>query len=177
MRRLAISSFCIFLSGTACVPLMPQISQSVSGRSGGSDRLKIESALQSYLSAYAHRSFPELLAVWPDLGNQKKEYEKIKRHFTDPSVSGEEITVQLEEIQPVKDGVLVRAHSTEQFVKTDTSSTPGVGDNRLGEARQFPGPYQSEKKTNVTKRREVWITMCKSNDAWIIASISEKKSK
>jgi hypothetical protein len=177
MRRVTIACFCIFLSVSACVPLMPQVSQTVRGGSGESDRLKIESALQSYLTAYAHRSFPELLAVWPDLANQKKEYEKIKRHFTDPSVSGEEITVQLEEIQPAKDGVLVRAHRTEQFVKTDTSSTPGVGDNRLGEPRQFPGPYQSEKKSNVRKSGEVWITMRKSDDAWIIASISEKKPK
>lgn len=156
---------------------MAQISQTVPGSSGESDRLKIESALQSYLTAYVHRSLPELLAVWPDLANQKKEYEKIKRHLADPSVSGEEITVKLEEIQPAKDGALVRAHRTEQFVKTDTSSTPGVGDNRLGEPHQFPGPYQSEKKTNVSKSGEVLITMRKSDDAWIIASINEKKKK
>ncbi len=177
MRRVTIACYCVFLFVLASAQVMPQSSQTVPGGLGRPDRLQIESTLQSYVAAYARRSLPELLAVWPDLQNQKKEFEKIKRHLTDPSVSGEEITVQLLEIQPTKDGVFVRVHRTEQFVRTETSSTAGTGDIRMGEPRQFPGPYQNEKKKEVKKSGEVWITMRRSDDAWMIVSVSEKKPR
>ena len=117
-----------------------------------------------------------MLAVWPELQNQKKDYEKIKRHLADPGVSDEKVTVQPSEIRSTNDGVLVRAERTEQFVKTETTSTIGVGDLRAGGMPgQDPGPYQSQKKKDVKKSGEVWITMHRAGDAWTIVSLSDKK--
>jgi hypothetical protein len=136
-----------------------------------------ESTLQRYLAAYVRRSFPDLLTVWPDLQNQKKDYDTIKRHLADPSVSREEMTIELREIQSTHDGALVRAHRTEQFVRTETTSVASIGDLRVGEPRRFPGPSQIEKKTDVKKSGEVWITMRPMDDLWIIVSVSEKKPR
>jgi hypothetical protein len=178
MSRVTVAIVCfgVFLSVSASAQLTPQGSQLAPVGSSQPDRLQIGSTLQRYLGACVHKSLPDLLTVWPDLQNQKKDYERIRRHFVDPSISAEQMTVELLEIHPTKNGALVRAHRTEEFVKIDTLSTPGVGDNRIGEP-QFPGPYQSEKKTNVKKSGDVWITILKLDDDWIIASISEKKPR
>jgi hypothetical protein len=152
-----------------------QSSQAVPNGSGQPVRVQIESTLQRYLAAYVRRSLPELLAVWPDLRNQKRDYDKIKRHLADPSVSREEMTIELLEIQSTHDGALVRAHRTEQFVETKTTSIATTGDLRVGE--QFPGPSQIEKEKEVKKSGEVWITMRPMDDLWIIVSVCDKKPR
>jgi len=129
------------------------------------------------LAAYVRRSLSELLAVWLDLQNQKKDYDKIKRHLADPSVSREEMTIELLEIESSHDGALVRVHRTEKFVETKTASVSSVGDLRVGEPQQFPAQSQIEKKKDVLKSGEVWITMRPMDDLWIIVSASDKKPK
>src|SRR5205807_3545988 len=42
----------------------------------------IETALKKYVTAYDSRNVPELLTVWPDLQNHKKEFDKIRDHLT-----------------------------------------------------------------------------------------------
>ncbi len=118
-----------------------------------------------------------MLAVWLDLQNQKKDYDKIKRHLADPSVSREEMTIELLEIESSHDGALVRVHRTEKFVETKTASVSSVGDLRVGEPQQFPAQSQIEKKKDVLKSGEVWITMRPMDDLWIIVSASDKKPK
>src|SRR3977135_1354679 len=99
MYLIVVICCCVFLPVSALGPLVSQSSQAVPNGSGQPVRVQIESTLQRYLAAYVRRSLPELLAVWPDLRNQKRDYDKIKRHLADPSVSREEMTIELLEIQ------------------------------------------------------------------------------
>jgi hypothetical protein len=140
------------------------------------DRVQIEETLQRYLAAYAHKNYQELLAVWPDLSKQKKEADKIRHHLEDGTVSQEEVTLQPQETDSTSDGALVKAQRTEQFVKTERSSSISHGDLNMGAMPvQDPGPTKTEKKKPFKKTDTVWIKLHKAGDNWTIASITSEK--
>ena len=157
--------------------LAPTFSQqSATLGSQNPDRVAIDATLQSYLAANMHKSLPELLAVWPDLEKDKKEYDKTKHHFADPTLSDEQMTVDPLEIKTTSDGAVVRVQRIEKYVKTTTTSSIVLGDLRSsGMPAQDPGPHKSDKKKDIKKSDEVWITMHRAGDNWTIATISGKK--
>ena len=140
------------------------------------DRVQLEETLQRYLAAYAHKSYQQLLAVWPTLADDKKEAEKIRRHIEDGTISDEAITVQPAETNFTSDGAVIRAQRTEQYVKTERSSSISHGDlNAQAMPVQDPGPTQTEHKKTVKKTDTVWIKFRKTGDNWTIASITSQK--
>ena len=140
------------------------------------DRIQIEQALQRYLGAYQRRSLQDLLRVWPELQSQKKEYEKIKRHFDDVNISDEQLSLQVLQTEPTSGGALVYAQRTEQYVKTERLSSIALGDLRAGAMpAQDPGPHVTETQKDVKKSASVWIKLHRVGDDWTITSIGERK--
>jgi hypothetical protein len=134
------------------------------------DRIQVDQVLQRYLSAYQHKSLEELVAVWPDLEKQKKEFGKIKHHFADGSITDEQMTVTPLDVQATSNGVVVRVERQEKFVKTETTTSLTAGE-LLGTVMT---PTTSVKTENIQKADKVWIMMRRTNDNWIILSISDK---
>ena len=133
---------------------------------------EIQVALQKYVSAYERRSATELLAIWPDLQNQKKEFGKIKQHFDDGSISNLHLSLHPIETQVAKDDAIVQCGRTEKFAKT--GSTPTGGDLIMNSApAQSPPPSQSTK--DVKKTDKVWVKLHKSGDDWVIVAVSPKQ--
>src|SRR4029077_14943986 len=133
------------------------------------NRVQLEATLQRYLAAYAHKNFQELLAVWPDLSKEKKEGDKIRHHLEDGTISDEQMSVQPLETDSTGDGAVIRAQRTEQFVKTERSSSIAHGDLNMGNMpAQDPGPAQSERKKPFKKTDTVWIKFHRAGDRWTI---------
>jgi hypothetical protein len=131
----------------------------------------IELALKKYVSASERRSMQELLAIWPDLQNQKKEFGKIKQHFDDPNVSNEHLTLLPSQTQTLKDEAIVQCERTEHFAKTEATQTGGDLIMNSSPA-QTPPPGQTTKQ--VKKTEKVWVKLHKKDDNWVIVSVSQK---
>ncbi len=132
----------------------------------------IEIVLKKYVSAYERRSAQDLVTIWPDLQNQKKEFDKIKHHLDDASVSNEHMSLHPLATQTLKDDAIVRCERTEHFEKT--GATPTGGDLIMNSApAQTPGPSQSTK--DVKKADKVWVKLHKNGDDWVIVSVSQKQ--
>jgi len=160
----------------ACTLQAQQTSQPSAADSKSVDKMKVDAALQQYLAAYQHRSIDLLLAVWPSLQNDKKEYGKIKHHLGDASISEEKMEVSPEDVQPTTDGAIIHAKRTETYSKVDITSGSSFGDSRAAAMPvQDPGPHKKETKKPITKQDEVWITLHHTGDTWTIANISDKK--
>jgi hypothetical protein len=173
MTRAVASALCFFLLVSLT---FAQESPASPTTATGPDRGPIQAALKSYVDAYNHRSLQELLAVWPDLENQKKDYKKIKEHFDDASLSAEQMTLKPLETQSLHDTAVVQAERTDQFVKTETTSQiVGGGLGAAGMPSQDPGPHVDTVKKTVKKGDTVWITLHRTGDAWTIVSVSDKK--
>jgi len=133
---------------------------------------EIETTLKKYVAAYERRSTQDLLAVWPDLQSQKKEFGKIKQHFDDPNVSNEHMSLRPLETQVLKDDAIVQCERTEKFGKT--GSTPTGGDLIMNRApAQTPAPSQWTK--DVKKTDKVWVKLHKNGDNWVIVAVSPKQ--
>jgi len=133
---------------------------------------EIETALKKYVSAYERRSAQDLLTIWPDLQNQKKEFGKIKQHFDDASVSNEHMSLQPLQTQVLRDDAIVQCKRMETFAKTEMMD--GVGDldrNRM--PAQSSGPVRANK--DVKKKDKIWIKLHKDNDQWLISMLSDKQ--
>jgi hypothetical protein len=139
-------------------------------------RVELKEALLRYTAAYAHKNFQELLAVWPDLGKEKKEAQKIQRHLEDGTVSNEQLTLQPLETDFNSEGAVVRAQRTEEFIKTERSASISHGDLNMGAMPvQDPGLSQVEKKKPSKKTDTVWIKLRRVGDSWTIASITSQR--
>src|SRR5258708_25451557 len=100
----------------------------------------------------------DLLTVWPDLQNQKREFGKIKRQIDDPNVSNEHMSLHPLETQMLKDDAIVQCERIERFSKTQTTQTGG--DLIMnGSPAQTPPPSQETKP--VKKTDKVWVKVHK----------------
>lgn len=138
------------------------------------DNAGVNTALGAYVNAYGKRSMDDLVAVWPDLANQKKEYKKIKEHFADQKVSNEKLTLDSCEAQAVKDQAMATCQQTEEFVRTETETTYG-GDAMMASPAQRPPPVTQDLRHNQKKTKTVWIKLNKDGGTWKIVSVSDKK--
>lgn len=148
--------------------------QSPAGQSSsaqGQMPAEIELALKKYVSASERRSTPDLLAVWPDLQNQKKEFGKIKQHFDDPNIFNEHLSLHPLQTQTLKDEAIVECERTEHFSKTESTQTGGDLIMNSSPA-QTPPPSQTTK--DVKKTDKVWVKLHKKGDDWVIVSVSQK---
>jgi len=139
----------------------------------GPNRGPIEAALKAYVSAYDRRSLDDLVAVWPDLPNQKKDYKKIKEFFNDGSISDAKLSIQPLEIQSVNNSAVAKCERIQEFVKTETH-TQQSGDTMMSSPAQRPGNTQMTSKENKKKKDTVWIKLHKNGDNWQIVSITDK---
>lgn len=87
------------------------------------------------------------------------------------------MTVQPLKIEAAGNGAVVQAERTEQFVKTEVSSSITTGDLNMGNAAQTPSPVKSDKKKDIKKSDQISITMQRAGDTWTIVSISENKTR
>jgi hypothetical protein len=143
---------------------------------GTPNRVQLEETLQHYLAAYQQKNYQRLLEVWPTLAGEKKEAEKIRRHLEDNNISQEQMTIQPLQTESTADSAIMHAQRTEQYVKTERTSTIAQGDLNMGNMpAQNPGPSQIEKKKPFKKTDTVWIKFHKNGDNWTIASITSQK--
>ena len=137
------------------------------------EQAAIDATLKAYVTANDRRSIDDLVAVWPDLPNQKKDYKKIKEFFSDGSISNPKTTIQPLEIQATKDDAIAKCERTQEFVKTHVH-TDFAGDAMMSNPAQRPPPQQQQTKENKKKTETVWIKLHKNGDDWKIVSISDK---
>jgi len=138
------------------------------------DNAGTNALLKAYVNAYANRNIDDLVAVWPDLQNQKKEYKKIKEHFKDPKVSNEKLSLDKCETQAIQNQAMATCEQTEEYVKTETETSSG-GDAMMASPAQRPPPTTQDLKHNMKKTQTVWVKMHKDGDTWKIVSVSDKK--
>jgi Tfp pilus assembly protein PilV len=179
MKYLALGMLAISLLTAACYAQEPAATQSSTTQAASlqsPDRSAINATLQAYEKAYVFKKIDDLVKVWPDLPNQKKDYKKVQSQFDDVNISGLQIAIQPLETQSVGDSAVVQAQRTLQYVKSETSSESVSGDLRgrgiVG--TQDQGPLVKTTKKDVKKDDKVWIKLHKNGDTWIIASISDK---
>ncbi len=176
MKHLLLAPICLLaLALPLCSQQTPaaQSSADPSTAAQAPDRAPIDAALKAYVSAYERRSMDELLAIWPDLQNQKKDYKKIKDHFEDGRISSVKVTLGPEEIQSSKDDAVARCERTEEYVKTVTH-TEGAGDAMMSNPAQRPPPTQRTSTSNEKKSSNLWFKLHKNGDSWQIVAVSEK---
>jgi len=172
-------AFCLILALAVCALAQgsapaSQAPASPPDRAQSANNAAINAALNAYVNAYGKRSIDDLVAVWPDLANQKKEYRKIKEHFADAKVSNEKLSLNSCETQAVKDQAMATCEQTEEFVKTETETTYG-GDAMMASPAQRPPPVKQDLKHNMKKSETVWVKLHKDGDTWKIVSVSNKK--
>jgi len=174
MKPLTVALFCTLVFGKAVAQDAAPAQSTAASATIGAPAMphEIQIALQKYVSAYERRSSTELLAIWPDLQNQKKEFGKIKQHFDDPNISNEHVSLHPLETQTLKDDAIVRCERTQHFSKSET--TPTGGDLIMNSSpAQTPPPSQTTKA--VKKTDKVWIKLHKNGNDWVIVSLSEKQ--
>jgi hypothetical protein len=176
MKRSTVVVFCLFL--LACTGFAQQTppAQAPATTPSASQNPAIDTALKAYAAAYAHKNMDELVAVWPDLPTEKKDYKKIQSQFGDSNISNVQMTLQPLETQAMTDSAVVQCQRTLNYVKEETRSESVSGDNRgRGIAGvQDQGPMVKTVKKDVKKTDKVWIKLHRSGDNWTIAAISDK---
>ncbi len=173
MRTLSV---CLLYALLSCSAVAQDVTTAKGPQSAGASAEsqippEIETALKKYVTAYEGRSIQDLLAVWPDLQNQKKDYGKVKQHFNDPNISNEHMTLHPLQTQVLKDDAVVQCERTEHFAKAETTEHGGdlIMDRQVS---QTPPPSQATK--TVKRTNKVWIKLHKNQDGWVIVSVSEK---
>ena len=133
----------------------------------------IDATLKAYVNAYGSRQIDDLVAVWPELQNEKKEYKKIKAHLTDTQISNDRVSLNSCKTQIVKADAVVQCDRTEEFIKTETQTSYG-GDAMMASPAQRPPPSDQELKHNIKKSGMVWMKLHEDGGKWKIVSVSEK---
>jgi hypothetical protein len=174
-----VLAFCMILVFAVCALAQESApaSQAPAGnqaKNQPTNNASINATLNAYVNAYGKRSIDDLVAVWPDLANQKKEYKRVKEHFSDQRVSNEKLSLDSCEAQAVKDQAMATCQQTEEFVRTDTETTYG-GDAMMASPAQRPPPVTQNLKHNEKRTKTVWIKLNKDGGAWKIVSVSDKK--
>jgi len=137
------------------------------------NRAAIDDVFLAYVNAYAHKSIDELVAIWPDLPNQKKDYKKIKSQLQDARISGEKVTMHSLETNVTNDDAVVKCERTEEYVKTETEAE-AIGDATMASPAQRQPPVQVTTKKQKKTTDTVWVKLHKNGNAWKIVSISDK---
>ncbi|MBA3913236.1 MAG: hypothetical protein H0X25_05150 [Acidobacteriales bacterium] len=140
------------------------------------ERGKIDEVLKAYDAAYNHKSLEGLLAIYPSLQNDQKEFKKVKWHFEDPNVYSEEMNLQAEDVQVNGNQAKVRAKRHEKYYALEMRSEITNGDlNMQNMPAQDPGPNRVQRKHNTDKTETVYMTLQRNGENWQIASMSTKK--
>ncbi len=173
MRSLVLAFACLVLAGSMVAQQgsLP----ATSSTSQDPDRAQIEAVLKSYEEAYAHHDLEALLAIWPGLRNQEKEFKKARWHLKDdPDVFSEKMSLEPIRWDIGKDQAMVNCNRSEVYVRLETLSQVGLGDVRTATG-QLPDPAAVPSKKIVKKNDNVTFSLKKQEDRWIISSLSEKK--
>ena len=170
-------SFGLLLSGaTAQQAGNSQPSSAVQATAQTPDTSSSDTVLRRYEAAYGHQNLDELLAVWPSLQDDKKQFKKIKDVFGSASISDVNVSLLTEETQTVAGGdLLLRCKRSEQYMRLQDTrdALADVVPGRTGIPVGKPVPTKSP----VHKTAEIWLTLHKTGAVWIIASLSEKKPR
>jgi hypothetical protein len=134
----------------------------------------LQAALTKYVAANNAHNMQDLLAIWPMLQTQKKEYNKIKDHFADVRISDEHFSVEPLVTRILNDNAIVECNRIDEFSKTQTKTDFG-GDLNMGNspAQSIP-PNTRSNKSRVRKADRIWIKLHKSSDTWQIVSVTGK---
>ena len=137
---------------------------------------QFEPVFTSYQRAYEQQDFAELLAVWPTLSKDAKEFKKIKRQFDRADIAHVKLVVEPHDVRfSGQDDAVVQCSTSEQYVQLEKSGYYG-GDAMLARlVAQTPGPLNDLEKRKVKKTGDVWMTLHRDGDQWTIVSVSHKK--
>jgi hypothetical protein len=163
---LALAGFA-FAQGSASSTPAPQAANP------SPDDAAINSTLNTYVNAYMNKSIDQLVAIWPDLPNQKKDYKKIKEHLSDPRTSHEKVTLTSCDTKISQAAAVTKCERAEEWVRTETQTNYG-GDAMMASPAQRPPPTTQDLKHQEKKSGTVWIKLQKNGDNWQIASVSDK---
>jgi hypothetical protein len=175
MKTLLVVTFAVAFH---CTGIAQAVSTADSQNQGSAAQMPasapVDAVLKKYVAAYDERNMQALLDIWPDLANQKKEFNKIKEHLTDARVSDEHMSLRPLETKTLNDDAIVQCERSEVFSKTETKSQFG-GDLNMGASpAQSAPPTQQTSKTTVKKTDKVWLKLHKQNGNWQIVSVSTK---
>jgi hypothetical protein len=180
MRRILTLTLSLGLISPVAIPQTQNADSSSAAQAATAapDRASIDSLLGRYEKAYDHQNIDELVAVWPTVRDEKKQFQKIKDEFGRADVSEINVSMEAKQILPAGNGdFLVHCKRTEQYKKLETASYSS-GDNMIGAMpQQNSGPTKLTEKKLIRKTAEAWVTLHNSGSAWTIASVSDKKPR
>jgi hypothetical protein len=178
MKDLCAALFCLVFWASLQLTqpaFAAQQAQNTSATSQSAQQAEIEAVLKKYAEAYQYRNIDGLVAVWPGLKSQEKQYKKTKEFFEDVRISDPQMLVKPLDWQLAPEQVIVRCERVEQYLKIHI--TPGLGPADIMpatavHATTFPDTVYKKK---VTVHSEVWITLRRSKDNWVILAVDEKQ--
>jgi len=140
------------------------------------DTKQFETVLTHYQAAYERQDIAELLAVWPTLPKDDKQFKKIKRQLERADISSVKLVVEPHDVQFTgQDDAVVQCATNEEYVQIEKSDYY-QGDaqiQRMG-TQNTNSLGQMQKKT-VKKNGNVWMTLHRDGDKWTIVAVSDKK--
>jgi hypothetical protein len=168
-------AFCLVLALAGCALAQESAPSQAPAQAGAqsADSAGINATLKAYVEAYGRKSIDDLVAVWPDLPNEKKDYKKIKQHFADTGVSNEKVSLDSCDSKITGMDAVAKCDRSEEFVKTETDTTYG-GDATMASPAQRPPPTNQQLKRPVKKTAPAWFKLHKNGDNWQIVSVSDK---
>jgi hypothetical protein len=139
---------------------------------------QFEPVFTSYQKAYERQDLRELLAVWPTLPRDAKQFKKIKQQFERADITHVRLVVEPHDVQiRGNDDAVVQCSNSEQYVQLEKSGYYG-GDAMLPRlVAQTPGPLNDLEKRKVKKTGDIWMTLHRDGDQWTIVSVSDKKPR
>jgi len=160
----------------ASVMLGQQTSTSTSAGDTTSNTKQFEPVFTRYQAAYERQDISELLAVWPTLQKDEKEYKKIKKQLERADISSVKLVVKPHDVQfSGKDDAVVQCSTNEQYLQIEKSDYY-QGDaqiQRMG--TQNTNSLGQIQRRTVKKNGNLWMNLHRDGDKWTIVSVSEKK--
>jgi hypothetical protein len=139
------------------------------------EQAQIEGLLSNYQTAYSKGDYNGILKLWPDLESDRKAASKLKIRLTRKDIEDTKLSLSIESSENTSSGSVVHCKQLETYtlVHSDYTATTDAILSRM--PAENPGPNQHTVSTHEKKQSDVWITVQKTDNGYVIRSITTKK--
>ena len=140
------------------------------------EQAQIEGLLSNYQTAYSKGDYNGILKLWPDLESDRKAASKLKIRLTRKDIEETKLSLSIESSEKTSSGTVVHCKQLETYtlVHSDYTATTDAILTRM--PAENPGPNQHTVSTHEKKQSDVWITVQKTDNGYVIRSMTTKKS-
>ena len=155
---------------------VPSPDQQAAKASVLTEQAQIEGLLSNYQTAYSKGDYNGILKLWPDLESDRKAASKLKIRLTRKDIDDTKLSLSIESSENTSSGTVVHCKQLETYtlVHSDYTATTDAILTRI--PAENPGPNQHTVSTHEKKQSDVWITVQKTDNGYVIRSMTTKKS-